>query len=147
MNTIKLLFLLMMGIFGNAYAQTENEIIGNWESDKKDVILEIYRSGDSYQGKYIWGKQIVESDGKTSRKDVKNPDKNLRTRNIVGIISLTSLRWNGKEYTDGKIYNAPSGDTYSCKVWIKNNKLYLRGYLGLSLLGQTASFHRTLNSK
>lgn len=129
MNTIKLLFLLMMGIFGNAYAQTENEIIGNWESDKKDVILEIYRSGDSYQGKYIWGKQIVESDGKTSRKDVKNPDKNLRTRNIVGIISLTSLRWNGKEYTDGKIYNAPSGDTYSCKVWIKNNKLYLRGYL------------------
>jgi uncharacterized protein (DUF2147 family) len=27
-------------------------------------------------------------------------------------------------------------------VWIKNNKLYLRGYLGLSLLGQTASFHR-----
>jgi uncharacterized protein (DUF2147 family) len=84
----------------------------------------------------------VESDGKTSKKDVKNPDKNLRTRNIVGITSLTSLRWNGKEYTDGKIYNAPSGDTYSCKVWIKNNKLYLRGYLGLSLLGQTASFHR-----
>ncbi|WP_394677378.1 DUF2147 domain-containing protein [uncultured Sphingobacterium sp.] len=142
MNTIKLLFLLMMGIFGNAYAQTENEIIGAWESDKKDVIIEIYRSSDSYQGKYIWGKQIVESDGKTSKKDVKNPDKNLRTRNIVGITSLTSLRWNGKEYTDGKIYNAPSGDTYSCKVWIKNNKLYLRGYLGLSLLGQTASFHR-----
>ncbi len=142
MNTIKLLFLLMMGIFGNAYAQTENEIIGAWESDKKDVIIEIYRSGDTYQGKYIWGKQIVESDGKTSKKDVKNPDKNLRTRNIVGITSLTSLRWNGKEYTDGKIYNAPSGDTYSCKVWIKNNKLYLRGYLGLSLLGQTASFHR-----
>jgi uncharacterized protein (DUF2147 family) len=132
----------MMGIFGNAYAQTENEIIGAWESDKKDVIIEIYRSSDSYQGKYIWGKQIVESDGKTSKKDVKNPDKNLRTRNIVGITSLTSLRWNGKEYTDGKIYNAPSGDTYSCKVWIKNNKLYLRGYLGLSLLGQTASFHR-----
>jgi len=142
MNTIKLLFLLMMGIFGNAYAQTENEIIGAWESDKKDVIIEIYRSSDSYQGKYIWGKQIVESDGNTSKKDVKNPDKNLRTRNIVGITSLTSLRWNGKEYTDGKIYNAPSGDTYSCKVWIKNNKLYLRGYLGLSLLGQTASFHR-----
>lgn len=142
MNTIKLLFLLMMGIFGNAYAQTENEIIGAWESDKKDVIIEIYRSSDSYQGKYIWGKQIVESDGKTSKKDVKNPDKNLRTRNIVGITSLTSLRWNGKEYTDGKIYNAPSGDTYSCKAWIKNNKLYLRGYLGLSLLGQTASFHR-----
>jgi len=142
MKSIKILFLLMMGIFSNVNAQTENEIVGTWESDKKDVIIEIYRSGNNYQGKYIWGKEIVESDGKTSKKDIKNPDKSLRTRNIVGITSLTGLKWNGKEYTDGKIYNAPSGDTYSCKVWIKNNKLYLRGYLGLSLLGQTASFHR-----
>ncbi len=132
----------MMGIFSNVNAQTENEIVGTWESDKKDVIIEIYRSGNNYQGKYIWGKEIVEGDGKTSKKDIKNPDKSLRTRNIVGITSLTGLKWNGKEYTDGKIYNAPSGDTYSCKVWIKNNKLYLRGYLGLSLLGQTASFQR-----
>lgn len=132
----------MIGMFGNASAQTENEILGTWESDKKDVIIEITKSGDQYQGKYIWGKEIVESDGKTSKKDINNPDKSLRTRNVVGITSLTGLKWSGKEYTDGKIYNAPSGDTYSCKVWIKNNKLNLRGYLGISLLGQTATFHR-----
>lgn len=142
MKAMSIVFLFIMGMFSNAYAQTENEILGTWESDKKDVIVEISRSKDTYLGKYIWGKEIVESDGKTSKKDIKNPDKNLRTRNIVGITSLTGLKWNGKEYTEGKIYNAPSGDTYSCKIWIKNNKLYLRGYLGVSLLGQTAIFHR-----
>lgn len=143
MKLFKILFLLMIGMFSNVYAQTESEILGTWESDKKDVIIEITKKGDKYQGKYIWGKEIVESDGKTSKKDVKNPDKNLRTRNVVGITSLTGLKWNGKEYIDGKIYNAPSGDTYSCKIWIKNNKLYLRGYLGISILGQTASFHKS----
>lgn len=142
MKAVKIVFLLIIGMFGNVYAQTENEILGTWESDKKDVIIEVFKQGDKYQGKYIWGKEIVESDGKTSKKDMKNPDKSLRSRNVVGIISLTGLKWNGKEYTDGKVYNAPSGDTYSCKIWIKNNKLYLRGYLGISMLGQTASFHK-----
>ena len=142
MKSVKLLFLLMTGMFGNAYAQTESDILGTWESDKKDVIIEISKKGNEYVGKYIWGKEIVESDGITSKKDIENPDKSLRTRNVVGITSLTGLKWNGKEYTDGKIYNAPTGDTYGCKIWIKNNKLNLRGFLGISLLGQTAVFHK-----
>lgn len=142
MKSFKLLFFLMLGMFNSVYAQTESDILGTWESDKKDVIIEISKKGSEYVGKYIWGKEIVESDGKTSKKDVKNPDKNLRTRNVVGITSLTGLKWSGKEYTGGKIYNAPSGDMYSCKIWIKDNKLNLRGYIGVSFLGQTATFHR-----
>lgn len=128
-------------MFSKTYAQSEKDILGTWESDKKDVILEIFKHNDKYYGKYLWGKEIVESDGVTSKKDIKNPNKNLRMRNVIGITSLTDLKWDGEEYVDGKIYNAPSGDTYKCKIWIKNNKLYLRGYLGMSILGQTASFH------
>lgn len=143
MKTIKLLLLLIITLSNPLFAQTnENEIIGKWESDKKDVILEVFKKGDKYYGKYLWGKEIVESDGKTSKKDIKNPDPKLRSRNVIGITSLTNLTWNGNEYEDGKIYNAPSGDTYSCKLWIKKNKLYLRGFLGISLLGQTATFHK-----
>ncbi|MGJ1265623.1 DUF2147 domain-containing protein [Sphingobacterium spiritivorum] len=117
-------------------------MLGTWEADKKDVIIEIFKQGDKYFGKYIWGKPIVESDGVTSKKDLKNPDPKLRSRDLIGITSLTGLKWDGEEYGDGKIYNAPTVDTYKCKVWIKNDKLYLRGYLGVSLLGQTATFHR-----
>lgn len=142
MKTTKTLIIVMLSMFASTYAQSEKAIVGNWESDKKDVRIEILKEGDTYYGNYLWGKDIVEKDGITSKKDIKNPDVKLRSRNVVGIKSLTGLVWNGKEYVNGKIYNAPSGDTYSCKIWIKNDKLYLRGYLGLSLLGQTATFHK-----
>ncbi|MDQ1856986.1 DUF2147 domain-containing protein [Chryseobacterium sp. WLY505] len=142
MKTTKTLIIVMLAMFVSTYAQSEKAIVGNWESDKKDVRIEILKEGDTYSGNYLWGKDIVEKDGITSKKDIKNPDVKLRSRNVVGIKSLTGLVWNGKEYVNGKIYNAPSGDTYSCKIWIKNDKLYLRGYLGLSLLGQTATFHK-----
>jgi len=46
------------------------------------------------------------------------------------------------EYEDGKIYDPPSGKTYTCKAWLENDKLHLRGYLGFSLLGKTVVWHR-----
>ena len=146
MKTVKILFLLILAFVSRTFAQTgENDILGKWESDKKDVRLEIFKQGDKYYGKYLWGNQLVEKDGITSKKDVKNPDTKLRSRDLIGITSLTGLKWNGEEYADGKIYNAPSGDTYSCKAWIKDGKMSLRGFMGFSLLGKTAIFHRYNN--
>lgn len=143
MKAVKILLVLMLAVFTKVQAQTnENNIIGVWESDKKDVRMEFFKDGDHYLAKLLWGNLVVEKDGVTSKKDVKNPKKQLRTRNIIGIVSLTGLKWNGKEYSDGKIYDPPSGDTYTCKAWIEEGKLYLRGYLGISLLGQTVSWHR-----
>lgn len=142
MKPIKILIVLIFALFSKAFAQTgETAIIGKWESDKKDVKLEFFKTGNEYEAKLLWGNQIVESDGKTSKKDAKNPAQSLRSRNIIGIVSVTGLKWDGEEYTGGKIYNPPSGDTYKCKVWMKDGKLNLRGYMGISLLGQTASFH------
>jgi len=142
MKSIKFLLVLMFAFVSKTFAQTgESAILGKWESDKKDVKLEFVKTGAEYQARLLWGNQIVETDGKTSKKDTKNPDEKLRARNIIGITNVTGLKWDGEEYTGGKIYNPPSGDTYKCKVWVKDGKLYLRGYMGFSLLGQTASFH------
>ncbi len=143
MKTVKFLFVLMLAFAARSFAQTgADAILGKWESDKKDVQLEIFKQGDKYYGRYLWGNQIVEKDGITSKKDTKNPDPKLRSRNLIGSTSLTDLKWNGEEYVDGKIYNAPSGDTYKCKAWIKEGKMNLRGFMGVSLLGKTAVFHR-----
>jgi uncharacterized protein (DUF2147 family) len=143
MKSLKLIAILLLITATRTFAQNgESAIVGKWESDKKDVRLEIFKQGDKYFGKYLWGNQIVEADGITSKKDVKNPDAKLRSRELIGIISLTDLKWDGDEYTGGRIYNAPSGDYYSCKAWVKEEKMYLRGYMGVSLLGKTATFHR-----
>lgn len=119
----------------------QDSIIGAWESDEKDVRMEFFKQGDLYKAKLLWGNKIVESDGQTSKKDVKNPDASLRSRNIIGIVSLTGLTWDGKQYTGGKIYDPPSGKTYSCKAWVDGDKLHLRGFMGLSLMGKTVIWH------
>ncbi|HEX8018220.1 MAG TPA: DUF2147 domain-containing protein [Flavobacterium sp.] len=143
MKTAKILFVILLAMVSKMQAQiNEKSIIGVWESDKKDVRMEFFKDGANYSAKLLWGNLVVEKDGITSKKDSKNPDVRLRTRNILGIISLTGLEWNGKEYTNGKIYDPPSGDTYTCKAWIENGKLNLRGYLGISLLGKTVTWHR-----
>ncbi|MDR6466156.1 DUF2147 domain-containing protein [Chryseobacterium sediminis] len=145
MKSLKILLIMMLAIASKTFAQTgPDAILGKWESDKKDVRLEIFKQDDKYYGRYLWGNQIVEKDGTTSKKDLKNPDPKLRSRNLIGITSLTGLKWDGEEYVDGKIYNAPSGDTYSCKAWLKDGKMNLRGFMGISLMGKTATFHRYL---
>jgi uncharacterized protein (DUF2147 family) len=143
MKVLKLAFLLMLMATTNLRAQTnQSSIVGTWESDEKDVRMEYFQDGDHYSARLLWGNKIVEADGTTSKKDQKNPDPSLRSRNIIGIVSLTGLDWTGKDYEGGKIYDPPSGKTYNCKAWVENDRLYLRGFMGVSLMGRTVVWHR-----
>ena len=136
------LVMLFVAIISLMAQNKQDAIIGTWETDAKDAKMEIFRDGETYYGKLIWGNKIVGADGKTSLKDTKNPDAKLRTRNIIGIINLTTLKFDDGVYKDGKIYDPPSGKTYDCKAWIENDKLQLRGYIGFSLIGRTATWHK-----
>lgn len=136
------LALMAMATMTTLRAQTNpNSIVGTWESDQNDVRMEYFQDGDHYSARLLWGNKIVEADNATSKKDAKNPDPSLRSRNIIGLVSLTGLKWDGKEYTDGKIYDPPSGKTYNCKAWMEGDKLQLRGFLGFSMMGRTVSWH------
>jgi len=56
---------------------------------------------------------------------------------------VTNLTYDDGEYTGGKLYNPDDGRTYSLKAKLKSiNQLEFRGYLGISLLGQTMKFNR-----
>jgi uncharacterized protein (DUF2147 family) len=143
MRVVRVAFAWMLVVSAGARAQTnEGSIVGTWESDEEHVRMEYFQDGDHYNGRLLWGNKIVETDGITSKKDAKNPDENLRSRNIIGIVSLTGLKWNGKGYADGRIYDPPSGKTYKCKAWIAGDKLYVRGFLGVSMMGKTVAWHR-----
>jgi uncharacterized protein (DUF2147 family) len=143
MKKIKSTIVMLFVAFGSLMAQNNQDaIIGTWETDAKDAKMEIFKSGDYYYGKLLWGNKVVEADGTTSKKDSKNPDQKLRTRNILGITNLTGLKFDDGDYVNGKIYDPPSGKTYDCKAWLKNGKLHLRGYIGLSMLGKTAIWHK-----
>jgi len=134
--------MLLIAITSLVAQNKEDAIIGIWETETKDAKMEIFKSENLYYGKLLWGDKIVEADGKTSKKDINNPDAKLRTRNIIGIVNLSGLKYENGKYVNGNIYDPPSGKMYDCKAWIENGKLQLRGFIGFSLLGRTATWNK-----
>jgi uncharacterized protein (DUF2147 family) len=137
MKTSILILAALFTMITNISAQTNNnadKILGQYWSPKKDGKIEIYKYGDKYFGKFVWGV--------SPRKDTKNPDEKLRSREIVGMTFLSNFSHVGNNYVDGKIYDPESGKTYKCKIWLDNGNLKVRGYVGFSLLGRTETFEK-----
>jgi uncharacterized protein (DUF2147 family) len=127
-----------------AYAEPapSDALVGVWEADDGTVKLDMFKAGSEFQARMLYGNEIVEADNVTFKKDTKNPDPALRSRSLKNIVVVMGLRWADGEWGGGSIYDASSGRTYNCKVTVKDGKMYLRGYLGVSLMGQTRTFHR-----
>lgn len=134
-KTIFLAMLLMsfMQVFAQAAA---DKIIGIWETEAKDAKMQVFKSGNKYQAKLLWGKEIVNADG-SSKKDVNNTDQKLRHKNLVGSIFLKNLSYQNQEWDKGLVYNNSNGKWYKCYVQMENGQLLLTGYLGMRWLGQT----------
>ncbi len=119
-----------------AHGQSNDPIVGKWENPSGEGRIEIFKKGDKFFGTLYWIKD-------TNKKDVKNPDKKLQDRKIQGLQILTNFVKDGNTYSGGEIYDPKSGKTYSCKMTIKEkDKLDIRGYLGISLLGRTETWGR-----
>ena len=128
---------------GTAASQSPQDVIvGKWEADDGTVKLDMYKSGSEFQAHLLYGNEVVEADQTTFKQDAKNPNPTLRSRSLKNIVFIWGLHWDDGEWTDGSLYDGSSGKTYRCKVEIKDGKMLLRGYLGISLLGQTRAFHR-----
>ncbi|WP_309761304.1 DUF2147 domain-containing protein [Agrobacterium pusense] len=133
-----------LAMAGSAFAQhtQQDAILGKWAADDGSVKLEMFKAGAEFRAHLLFGNQIMEGDNTTFKRDAKNPDPALRSRSLENIVFIHGLRWDNGEWTGGSLYDASSGRTYRCNVEMKGNKMLLRGYLGISLLGQTREFHR-----
>lgn len=116
---------------------TKNTIVGAWLNQDKAAKIEIYEQGEKLFGKIVWLKEPNEN-GKP-KTDNKNPDKARHTDPIIGSVMLKNFVFNGKStWEDGTIYDARSGKTYSSYMTLQSDKtLKVRGYIGISLFGQT----------
>ncbi|TDE17647.1 DUF2147 domain-containing protein [Dyadobacter psychrotolerans] len=126
------------------YAQdtAADKILGEWLNEEKDEKIEIYKSGIHYFGKVTWGTDFLEADGKTSKKDLRNTDETLKARNLINTIILNKFEYNDGTWDNGTMYDPKSGKTYNCIIKLRNNKLEIRGYVGVSLFGRTTYWER-----
>ena len=123
-----------------------DDILGIWLEEEKQSKIEIYKKNNSFFGKIIWLKEPLDKHG-NEKLDKKNPNKLLRNKPIKGLVIMNDLKYKKKgEWTEGEIYDARSGKTYSLEVYMKNsNELELRGYIGLTLFGKSTSWTRVKN--
>ncbi|MDR0367639.1 MAG: DUF2147 domain-containing protein [Bacteroidales bacterium] len=110
--------------------------------------IQIYKTSNGlYEGKVVWMQYPNLPDGKP-RRDVKNPDPQKRNQTNVGIVIVKGFVYDASddEWENGSIYNPTSGKTYRCFMKFESdNKLKVRGYLGVSLLGKTIIWTKETN--
>ncbi|WP_299779122.1 DUF2147 domain-containing protein [uncultured Formosa sp.] len=129
-----LFFLLLITLSITATGQT---IIGQWETyddktNEKKALIEISKTNDIYSAKII-DKYIGE---KNSVCTACEGDK--KNQPMIGLVIIEDIKKDDDEYSDGTILDPESGDVYSCYLkLVNNNKLKVRGFLGVSLFGRT----------
>lgn len=130
----KLLATFVLSLFSvMSFAQIE----GKWktiddETKQAKSIVEIWKKSD---GKYY---------GKVSQLLIKPANPNCvgckddrKGKPILGMEIIRGLEKDGAEFTDGTITDPKTGKTYKCTITRTGDKLNVRGYMGVSILGRT----------
>ena len=129
-------------------ADDADAIIGQWLTEKGEARFEIFKSGGKYHGKIVWLKEPTYPPGdKEAGKPVRdrsNPDESKRNRPIIGLQILNGFTFAGNNlWSTGTIYNSDDGKTYKAQLKLKSqDKLHVRGYIGIPLLGGTTVWTR-----
>jgi uncharacterized protein (DUF2147 family) len=67
----------------------------------------------------------------------------FKDKKVVGLNILWGLKDQGNgEWDGGSILDPKTGKIYKAKMTLKGDKLYVRGYIGVSLLGRTQTWVR-----
>ena len=129
----------MLAPLAAAFAQ---DVVGKWKLEDGSAIVEVYQEGDVFNGKIVWLEKPTEDDGSPAV-DENNPDKALRTRQIMGLNMLSGLKKSGNEYSGGSIYDPGNGKTYNCSMKVEGDVLKVRGSLDKKgLIGRTMDWFR-----
>lgn len=118
----------MMLVSASGFAQ---DIVGTWLTEAGDAQVEIYQSGDQFNGKIVWLEKGPET------KDIHNSDAKLRGRKLMGVNILSGLTKKKDKWEGGRIYNPKNGKSYKCSIWLDGKVLKVRGYLGVFYETQT----------
>jgi uncharacterized protein (DUF2147 family) len=148
---ISLMIVMFVAVFFNVPAKAESPLIGTWKQiedqgvnkGKVGSYIDIYENNGIYFGKII--KLLLDPADKVCNKcpgDLKN-------KPLIGMVILQNMKKTGKvdkeqgmEYAGGTILDPDSGDTYKCKMWVKDDVLTVRAFIGISLLGRSGQWVR-----
>jgi len=138
----KLVVIILVLFSMNTYSQNRG-VLGKWNTidevtGKAMSVVEIFENNNIIYGKVV---EILNPKNRNNTcKDCPGEDQN---KPILGLTIIKGLVKDGTEYNDGKILDPKSGKVYKCYIELEStNKLKVRGYLGISLIGRTQYWER-----
>ena len=116
--------------------------IGVWknlddEDGREKSHIEVYERNGKLFGKVI---KLLPA-ATITKCDACSGDK--KGKSLIGMEILWNLSKSGKVWDDGEILDPKNGKVYTCKIELDGkDKLKVRGYVGVSLLGRTQTWFR-----
>ena len=136
---------LLLGSALTAFAQTATPV-GVWQTvddhtGQPKALVQITEGSDgTLSGKVIKGLGPTDQPGRrcTACTDERK-DQPILGMTIIDVIKKTDDGWDG-----GHILDPENGKTYRCKMHVEDGgqKLVVRGYIGVSLLGRSQTWSR-----
>ena len=142
---IKTIFLNTLILFANiSFAQ--DEVLGKWntiddETGRKKSIVEIYKNDNKLYGKVLQLFRLPDED-QNPKCDKCDEDDPRYNKLVLGMEVLKGLQWDDDEWDDGTILDPKNGKVYSCKLWLEDGDLQVRGYIGFSFIGRSQTWLR-----
>ncbi|MEX2235585.1 MAG: DUF2147 domain-containing protein [Cyclobacteriaceae bacterium] len=134
------LFFLITGFRENVPA---NRVVGIWESEEKNLQIEMFEDNGEFGGRMIYFKCSSDSIMHTSR-DSENPDSKYASRKLLGLKLVEDLSYQGDNvWGNGKIYDPNSGNTWEARIQLTGpNTAIVRGYWKFRWIGRSMVFNR-----
>jgi len=128
-----------------AWAGTTSPV-GGWRTiddntGKERSIVRINEVNGELQGMV---EKIFDRPGDDPRHLCKDCKGERKDKPVVGMTILWGLKKDGDEWSDGEILDPDNGRVYRCKMTLSEDgtRLNVRGFIGISLIGRTQTWHR-----
>lgn len=142
--TVVAVMFTAVGFAQNGLNDKGDNIIGTYLTDRggsKSKVQVTKNADGTYNAQVIWVENALDANG-NKRKDVKNPDKALRSVDVDKIVLVKGLHYipEDKCWGDAKIYDPTKGVRVSVSAEFESaNKLKLRG----TILGMGVTLYWT----
>lgn len=131
---MKALLTLILSVFSIAlFAQP---VVGKWktiddETGKPKSIVEIYKVGNTYEGKVLKLFREPDEEQDPVCKECDEDDPRYMQR-VIGMTIIKDMEWDAddNELDEGTILDPKNGEIYDAKIWLGDDgKLNVRGYV------------------
>lgn len=135
---------VLLGSAVIAMAQTASPV-GTWQTiddhtGQPKALVQITDDGGSLNGKVIKG---LNANDQPDRRCTACTD-SRKDQLILGMTIINDMKKDGDGWDNGQILDPENGKIYKCKMRLEDggNKLVVRGYIGVSLLGRSQTWIR-----